>query len=227
MEQRPITIDPLTFPKEVRPFLQEARLLDSSCGSGAKVIRCRQRYGESDHYIKIAERDTLQREADMTALFAKYKLCVPLVLYLTQDDKDYMVTKAAVGEDLTTLVEEPKRVCQILAEGMQKLHSVDIADMPLSLSMEAYQAYPEMQADTCIHGDFCLPNVIWQKGKFDCFIDMGQAGRGDRHIDLYWALWSLQFNLKTDRYSDYFLDAYGRERVDKDRFRIAKLVEEK
>jgi kanamycin kinase len=40
------------------------------------------------------------------------------------------------------------------------------------------------------------------------------AGVGDKHIDLYWAIWSLQYNLKTDEYTDYFLDQYGRDNFD-------------
>ena len=45
------------------------------------------------------------------------------------------------------------------------------------------------------------------------FIDLDHGGIGDRHIDLYWGCWSLGFNLKTDRYRDRFLDAYGRDKI--------------
>jgi kanamycin kinase len=38
-------------------------------------------------------------------------------------------------------------------------------------------------------------------------------------------MWSLQFNLKTDRYRDRFLDAYGRDRVCEDTFRTIAAVE--
>lgn len=223
MEKKPIQVDLMTLPKEIRPFLQDAQLYDSSCGAAAKVI-----YSDRGFYIKMAEKTALAREAEMTALFAQNGIGVPLLAYVTEGDKDYMVTEAAVGEDLTMMLDEPKKICRIMAEGMQHLHRLDMADMPLSPDMVAYTeaGYGEqMPADTCIHGDFCLPNVICRDGKFGCLIDMGQAGRGNRHIDLYWALWSLQFNLKTDKYTDYFLDAYGGEWVDKDRLRIAQLVE--
>jgi kanamycin kinase len=40
-------------------------------------------------------------------------------------------------------------------------------------------------------------------------------------MDLYWAIWSLEYNLKTDRYTDYFLDQYGRENID---FQLLKVV---
>ena len=45
---------------------------------------------------------------------------------------------------------------------------------------------------------------------------LGCGGVGDRHIDIFWGLWTLNFNLGTDRYSDIFLDAYGRDTVDKE-----------
>jgi len=80
-----------------------------------------------------------------------------------------------------------------------------------------------MKQDTFIHGDFCLPNIMLDNWKFSTFIDVGLAGIGDKHIDIYWVLWSLNFNLGTDQYMDYFLDLYGREKVDME---ILKLVAE-
>jgi kanamycin kinase len=64
-----------------------------------------------------------------------------------------------------------------------------------------------------IHGDACLPNVLIDGEEFAGFIDCGAAGYGNRHSDLFWTLWSLAFNLKTDSYGDRFLDAYGRDAV--------------
>ena len=82
-----------------------------------------------------------------------------------------------------------------------------------------------LQCDALIHGDACLPNVICRNGSFSSFIDCGLAGAGDRHIDLFWAIWSLQFNLKTDRYTDYFLDLYGRENIDFERLKSVAAFE--
>ena len=54
----------------------------------------------------------------------------------------------------------------------------------------------------------------------------GLAGVGDKHIDLYWVLWSLNYNLKTDKYTDYFLEQYGKENVDMELLKLVKQVEE-
>ncbi len=71
-----------------------------------------------------------------------------------------------------------------------------------------------LRSDTLIHGDFCLPNVILNEWKLASFIDIGNGGVGDRHIDLFWAAWSLCFNLKTDKYRSRLFDAYGRDKID-------------
>ncbi len=70
---------------------------------------------------------------------------------------------------------------------------------------------PLLQSDTLLHGDYCLPNIMLQDWSFSGFIDLGSAGVGDAHIDLFWGLWSLHYNLKTDAWADRFLDAYGRD----------------
>lgn len=71
-----------------------------------------------------------------------------------------------------------------------------------------------LKNDCLVHGDFCLPNVILDNWNFSGFIDVDHAGVGDRHIDVFWTLWSLTYNLKTDKYTDRFLDAYGKDKID-------------
>jgi kanamycin kinase len=48
---------------------------------------------------------------------------------------------------------------------------------------------------------------------------------GDRHVDLFWATWSLNFNLKTDAYRNRFLDVYGRQDINEDLFPVVAAVE--
>ena len=82
-----------------------------------------------------------------------------------------------------------------------------------------------LKNDTLIHGDYCLPNIMLDHWQFTGFIDLDTAGVGDRHVDLFWGAWTLQFNLKTDRYRERFLDAYGREKVDEALLRVVAAVE--
>ncbi len=83
----------------------------------------------------------------------------------------------------------------------------------------------ELECNTLLHGDYCLPNVIFDGDSFSGFIDVGNGGIGDRHIDLFWGAWTLWFNLKTDKYKDIFFDAYGRSGIDFDRFSLIAACE--
>ena len=82
-----------------------------------------------------------------------------------------------------------------------------------------------LKNDTLLHGDYCLPNVMLDNWKFSGFIDLGNGGVGDRHVDLYWGAWTLKFNLGTDEYRGRFFDAYGRDRVDEDIIRVVSAAE--
>ena len=82
-----------------------------------------------------------------------------------------------------------------------------------------------LKSDTLLHGDYCLPNIILNDWRFSGFIDLGNGGVGDRHLDLFWGIWSLWFNLKTDRYRERFLDVYGREMVNEDVFPVIAALE--
>jgi kanamycin kinase len=78
--------------------------------------------------------------------------------------------------------------------------------------------------DVVIHGDYCLPNIIMQNFRLSGFVDLGTGGVGDRHYDLFWGIWTLQYNLKTDKYRTIFLDAYGRQQIDPLRLRLCHLL---
>ena len=82
-----------------------------------------------------------------------------------------------------------------------------------------------LKTDVLLHGDYCLPNIMLDNWQLSGFIDLDAGGIGDRHIDLFWGMWSLGFNLKTDRYRDRFLDAYGRDQVNEDVFRVIAAAE--
>ncbi|MBQ7354704.1 MAG: aminoglycoside 3'-phosphotransferase [Clostridia bacterium] len=82
-----------------------------------------------------------------------------------------------------------------------------------------------LRTDTLLHGDYCLPNIMLDNWRFSGFIDLGNGGVGDRHIDLFWGAWSLFFNLKTDAYQDRFFDAYGRDKIEPDLLRVVAAAE--
>lgn len=83
----------------------------------------------------------------------------------------------------------------------------------------------ELKNEVLIHGDYCLPNVMLDDWSFSGFIDVGNGGVGDRHIDLFWGAWTLRYNLKTDEYRDRFFDAYGRDKIELDKIKTIAAAE--
>ena len=84
----------------------------------------------------------------------------------------------------------------------------------------------EFRNNVLLHGDYCLPNVML-KDSFELsgFIDVGNGGIGDRHIDVFWGTWTLWFNLKTDKYRSRFIDAYGRDKINEEMLRVIAAAE--
>lgn len=236
MKKYEIEVDLNDFPAEMHEYLTAGKIYDSSCSPEAKTLYC-----DAGYYIKIAPKGALAMEARMTKLFWYLGLGVEVMESISAD-RDYLVTRSAHGEDLTHFTNDPQMLCRVMADGLRDLHSRSIGDAPVSAKLHEYKDCgsfndylrmdcigihtreealetirrngDKLKTDTLIHGDACLPNIICRDGKFRAFIDCGLGGAGDRHIDLFWAIWSLQFNLKTERYTDYFLDLYGRDRVD-------------
>ncbi|MBG9368109.1 hypothetical protein [Streptococcus sp. NLN64] len=44
-------------------------------------------------------------------------------------------------------------------------------------------------------------------------------------MDLFWGIWSLNFNLQTNEFADCFLDAYGRDVVNPELFSVIAAAE--
>lgn len=244
---------PFSVPAELFPLVSEAPIFDSSCSSMARVCFIDK---DGGYYLKKAPHNTLKREAEVTAYFHRKGLGTEVLFYGTEEDSDFLLTRAVRGDDLTheKYLSDPCRLCDKFALALRQLHDCGFSDCPVKDRMTEYCAlveenyakghfdlslFPEgspyafasfddayrafcagrgmLTSDTLLHGDFCLPNVIFDEWRFSAFIDLGNGGVGDRHVDLFWGAWTLFYNLKTDKYRDRFFDAYGRDRVDEDR----------
>lgn len=82
-----------------------------------------------------------------------------------------------------------------------------------------------LKCDTLLHGDYCLPNIVLNDWRLSGFIDVGNGGVGDKHVDILWAIWTLFYNLKTNAYCARFIDAYGRDKINNDILRLVAAIE--
>ena len=56
------------------------------------------------------------------------------------------------------------------------------------------------------HGDYCLPNVIFNDENVMGFIDLGNGGIADKWEDIASCIRSLEFNLKSKEYTNLFFE---------------------
>lgn len=249
---------PVGLPCELARFAEGARIYDSSCSPEARVWFVDK---DNGYYLKTCGVGSLKREAEMTAYFHSKGLGTE-VLYYFSGDADWMLSARVRGEDCThaQYLDDPKRLCDIIAYELRRLHELDFSDCPIQDRMSEYFALAEENYHTgnydkssfpdsfgyrsadeawavlengksaingrvLLHGDYCLPNIMLEDWKFGKFIDLGNGGVGDRHVDLFWGAWTLWFNLKTDKYRERFFDAYGRDKVDEEKIKIIAAAE--
>lgn len=127
--------------------------------------------------------------------------------------------------------------CETYRETARRNHDRGFCDLNLfpekdwgfSSAEEAWQIVQAngkyLKNDTLLHGDYCLPNIMLDDWQFSGFIDLDSSGAGDKHIDLFWGVWTLFYNLKTNAYYDRFLDTYGRESVEPELLRTVAAFE--
>ena len=148
-----------------------------------------------------------------------------------------------LGESLRMLHDTPFDLCPVqnrteiysstvdlnFASGMFDKDLFSGSVFGLDNAKEAYAVFNDgregLTSRVLLHGDYCLPNVILDNWKLSAFIDVGNGGVGDRHIDLFWAAWTLWYNLKTFEYTDRIFDAYGRDKVNTELLRVVAAAE--
>ena len=249
---------PDEMPQDIQRFVSSANIYDSSCSPEAKVYFIDKGNG---YYLKCSGKGMLEKESRMTEYFHAKGLGAEVLNYIS-NGSDWLLTTAVMGEDCVheEYLMNPKRLCDIIAYELRKLHETDYTDCPVPDRTTEYLATAEknyrtgnydksqfpdsfgyrsaeeaydvltkekdaLQSKVLLHGDYCLPNIILNNWKLSGFIDVGCGGVGDRHIDLFWGAWTLWFNLKTNKYCQRFLDAYGRDKADESILKIVAAIE--
>lgn len=95
------------------------------------------------------------------------------------------------------------------------------------LFTDLLNAIPEQDEDLVVtHGDLCLPNILVDREseQITGFVDLGDVGISDRHLDLVLASLSIQFNLG-GKYIPYFYELYGVP-IDPEKFHFYSILNE-
>ena len=244
MKRTKITLDTRLFPASVRRLCEGADLYDSSCSTEARVIYVERDGGyfiktaPAGSLKKEALLDAYFYKKGLSAPVIEYATHEGRDILVTarvagEDATDALYLgeprrlAIKMGEMLRELHETPHGDCPVrdrmsdyfmTVKENYKKGNFDLSYGTFATADEAYRVALEgekmLKSDTLIHGDFCLPNFLLDNWRFSGYIDLGNGGVGDRHIDIFWGAWTLNFNLKTDSYRDVFFDAYGRDKID-------------
>ncbi|MCM3786257.1 aminoglycoside 3'-phosphotransferase [Neobacillus mesonae] len=228
MKKTEIAFNTETLPLSLKPFVTHASVFDSSSSEEAQTLYIK---GAEPLFLKICQPGSLEREYRM-AQFLHTQNSGPKAIAFESDKKhDYLLLEAVEGEDGTEAhhMNQPTRLVTVFGQYLRKLHAMSASGCPYpnrtsemltaaaskDIDLSSLDKYDYTPADDAvIHGDYCLPNVMMDNFEFRGYIDAGNGGVGDRHYDLFWGLWTLQYNFETDAYHELFLDAYGRDAID-------------
>jgi aminoglycoside 3'-phosphotransferase-2 len=121
-----------------------------------------------------------------------------------------------------------------LAHVETRLRSGLINSTEFTLEFAAYSAetavaelrhdLPAVEDPVITHGDYCVPNVVFDGDLLSGFVDVGELGVADRWRDLAVATWSIGRNIGPG-WEELFLRTYGVE-PDPSRMRFYRLLYE-
>ena len=245
----------LDFPEELRMYIEGAHLSDSSSHSGARVLYLDSGYylkidqkGRLEREASIAswfEQEgmgtpvILYLSTDEDYLLTKEAIGQDALAFLDQPEKICQTMAEALKKlhnlhphnfpSENHLQTYKDRALKNYEKGEFYAKAL-LSQFQINSREEAFRLIQEqghlLETNAFIHGDACLPNFILKDaGHFSCFIDLGLADFSDRHIDLFWAVWSLNYNLHDPKYAELFLDYYGRELVDSNKLRLVAAFE--
>ena len=246
---------PADLPAEFAELCRGAEVYDSSCSPQARVLyidRGRGCFLKSAPRGSLEREATMARyfhSKGLTAPVLAYESIGERDFLLTERVVGEDATTACYlsdprrlarlsGELLRRLHEMDGSDCPVqdrmesyfaLAEENYAAGQFDLSYGEFGSADEAYRFMKEgrelLCSDTLLHGDYCLPNFMLDDWRFSGFIDLGNGGIGDRHVDIYWGIWTLKFNLGTDAYAPDFMDAYGHDRIDPIAIRVISAAE--
>ncbi len=253
MQRKKIDLVLNDFPKELHPFLENKTLYDSSCSELAKTYLLKGeeslylKVEKMGRLLREAELTKFFHKHRLASEVVFYKTIDEHDYLITREIKgedginkihlDNPKQLAKVYGESLRLIHElptdncpfPNRMSEMIHEAelnleMKKIDKIFLPE-PIATITDRFNQLKHLSTDEVVlHGDYCLPNIILNDFKLKGFVDLGSGGVGDRHWDLFWGVWTLQFNLKTDKYKNIFLDAYGLEHIDNDKMDLCRLI---
>ena len=123
------------------------------------------------------------------------------ICYIEENNKCYYLRTFINGESLISkrLINNPDLLIEVLVKVIKVLRDLDNIKCPFKSK--------DNTGTDFVHGDLCLPNIFVNKdNEFIGIIDLDNSGIGDKWYDYSWLLWSLEYNLKSNKYNNNLLN---------------------
>ncbi|MGH3145160.1 MAG: phosphotransferase [Rubrobacter sp.] len=205
------------IPDEMRPHLTGLTgAVSYSTSRSHSVFRLVGERG-GDVYLKVlgvggAEYDSLRDEA-VRLEWLKSRLPVPKVVASgSRGGYEFLLTKAVSGVPAhdRSAGWNRREVAALVGKALKRFHSVPVVDCPFRHPIVG----PASKEDeVLVHGDYCLPNVLFDADGCH-YLDVGEAGVGDRYVDIVAGIWSLRHNYGKGSVKT-MLNEYGLQALDR------------
>jgi kanamycin kinase/aminoglycoside 3'-phosphotransferase-3 len=199
----------LNFPKQIYEIVKDLKYSVDNIGrSEDKVI-----IFEDKYVLKISKsKEILYREKQMNDYLYNKISSSKSICFIEENNKYYYLRTIINGKSLIDdkYISNPNLLIQLIVKAVNLLKSLDKYNCPIKSL--------DNQGSDFIHGDLCLPNIyVNDNNEISGFIDLGNAGIGDRWYDYSWLIWSFQYNLKTNKYTKDLLEKLNIE-FDKEKY---------
>lgn len=186
------------FPQTLKPYLEGKKVtkITKAHRSGDLVYKI-----ENMYILKVSKNiERLTKEKNANDYLKDYLNVSHSILFFVEDNTAYYLKSNVQGIPLVSkkFLKNPDLLVYLLAEAIKLFHNTIIDNCIIKNSSST--------GEVLVHGDFCLPNIIIGKNNKIGFIDLEDAGLGDPWIDYAWAIWSLEYNLKTTKYKEKLLN---------------------
>ena len=122
------------------------------------------------------------------------------ILFIEENNKAYYLRTYLNGETLINnrFISNPNLLIKTISKAVNLLKTLNNYNCPFNST--------DNTGNEFIHGDLCLPNIIVnQNNEVIGFIDLDNSGLGDIWYDYSWLIWSFEYNLKTNKYTNLLL----------------------